>query len=113
MKKFTIPCDFNGVKAPFTVYIGNPEKGHHPLHFQAEWLVKQRGGVIPQEVMQSLEKLKAIADKNGVSFEELCEYALTAALSKPSADEDNSVDKNSSLATDTPEAPSEEQKLKS
>ncbi len=85
MKKFTIPCNFNGVKAPFTVYIGNPEKSHHPLQFQAEWLIKQRGGSIPQEVMESLEKLKMIADKNGVPFEELCEYALSAALiSKPS-----------------------------
>lgn len=95
MKKFTIPCDFNGVKAPFTVYIGNPDQSHHPLYFQAEWLMKQRGGVIPQEVMESLEKLKAIADKNGVSFEELCEYALTAALSKPSTDNSKEKDRKS------------------
>jgi hypothetical protein len=80
MKKFTIPCDFRGTQAPFTVYIGNPEAKHHPLQFQADWLAKERGGTIPQEVMESLQKLKDLADKNGVSFEELCEYALTAAL---------------------------------
>jgi hypothetical protein len=80
MKKFTIPCDFGGQKAPFTVYIGKPDPDHHPLHFQAEWLSKQRGGIIPAEVMEGLEKLKKIAIANNVSFEELCEYALASAL---------------------------------
>jgi len=79
MKKFSVPCDFNGVKAPFTIYIGLPKDDHHPLHFQADWLSKERGGNIPQEVMDSLAKLKELADKNGVSFEDLCVYALGAA----------------------------------
>lgn len=79
MKKFTINCNFGGVSAPFTVYVGNPESKHHPLHFQADWLSKERGGSVPQEVMDSLVKLQEIAVKNGVPFEELCAYALEAA----------------------------------
>lgn len=79
MKKFTIQCDFNGQKAPFTVYIGQPKDGNHPLHFQADWLGRQRGGNIPGEVMDSISKLKELADKNNVSFEELCAYALNTA----------------------------------
>ena len=79
MKKFTVPCDFGGQKAPFTVYIGDPEPKHHPLNFQANWLSKERGGTIPGEVMDSIAKLKEIADQNNVSFEDLCVYALGAA----------------------------------
>jgi hypothetical protein len=77
VKKFTVPCTFGSVKSPFTIYIGEPEKAHHPLHFQAEWLSKHRGGVIPSEVMDSISKLYDLAQKNNVSFEELCVYALS------------------------------------
>lgn len=79
MKKFTVPCNFGGTVAPFTVYIGAPEDKHHPLHFQADWLSKERGGTIPQEIMDSMAKLKDLADKNGVAFEDLCVYALGSA----------------------------------
>lgn len=79
MKKFTVPCDFGGQKSPFTIYIGDPEAKHHPLHFQSDWLSKERGGSIPGEVMDSIAKLKDIADQNNVSFEDLCVYALGAA----------------------------------
>jgi len=79
MKKFTINCDFGGQMAPFAIYIGEPEPGHHPLHFQADWLSKQRGGTIPEEVMDAISKLKELADKNNVSLEELCVYSLGAA----------------------------------
>lgn len=79
MKKFTIPCDFGGQKAPFDVYIGNPKPGNHPLQNQASWLSKERGGSIPQEVMESFQKLLDLADKNNVSFEDLCVYALNVA----------------------------------
>jgi hypothetical protein len=92
MKKFTVPCNFNGVKAPFTIYIGDPEPRHHPLHFQAEWLSKERGGTIPPEVMDSIAKLKELADKNNVSFEELCVYALGAAQQQQ---EDSNEDESS------------------
>ena len=64
MKKFTVPCDFGGQKAPFDVYIGNPKPGNHPLQNQASWLSKERGGTIPQEVMESFQKLLDLAEKN-------------------------------------------------
>jgi hypothetical protein len=79
MKKFTVPCDFGGQKAPFDVYIGNPKPGNHPLQNQANWLSKERGGTIPQEVMESFQKLLDLAEKNNVSFEDLCVYALNVA----------------------------------
>jgi hypothetical protein len=77
VKKFSVPCDFGGVTSPFTIYIGNPEPLHHPLHFQAEWLSKHRGGTIPSDVMDSIAKLYELSKKNNVSFEELCVYALS------------------------------------
>jgi hypothetical protein len=79
MKKFSVPCFFNGAKSPFTIYLGAPEEGHHPLHFQSDWLSKERGGQIPAEIMDCIQKLKELAIKNNVSFEELCVYALDSA----------------------------------
>lgn len=87
MKKFTINCDFNGQMAPFTICIGSPEPSHHPLFFQADWLQKQRGGTIPPQVMDAVAKLKTLADENGVSFEELCVYALGSAQQEAAAEE--------------------------
>lgn len=84
MKKFIIPCDFGGVSAPFAIYIGDPDPKRHPLHFQADWLSKNRGGVIPSDIMESVEKLYDLARKNRVSFQDLCVYALTENESKPS-----------------------------
>lgn len=89
MKKFTVPCDFGGQKAPFTIYIGDPEPKHHPLHFQANWLSKERGGNIPGEVMDSIAKLKDIAEQNNVSFEDLCVYALGAAQQEEAQEQDD------------------------
>lgn len=87
MKKFTINCDFGGQMAPFTVFIGEPEGSHHPLHFQADWLSKQRGGMIPGEVMDAVSQLQELAKKNGIVLEELCVYALgTEAEQKESSD---------------------------
>lgn len=87
MKKFTINCDFGGQIAPFTVYIGQPEAGHHPLHFQSNWLSKERGGNIPPQVMDALSKLKELAEKNNVSFEELCVYSLGTAQQEENDDD--------------------------
>lgn len=76
MKKFNINCDFGGQMAPFAVYIGSPESTHHPLHFQAEWISKHRGGSIPSDIMQALSELNALAIKNNVELSELFVYAL-------------------------------------
>jgi hypothetical protein len=79
MKKFSVNCDFGGVKAPFSFYVGRPEASRNPIQHQAEWLAKVRGGTVPEDVMTSLAKLKELADKNGVPFEDLCIYALSTA----------------------------------
>lgn len=87
MKKFTIPCDFGGVKAPFDVYIGNPKDGNHPLQNQASWLSKERGGTIPPKVMESFAKLLELSKQHNVSFEDLCVYALNAAKEEEAANQ--------------------------
>jgi hypothetical protein len=89
MKKFTVNCDFGGQMAPFTIYVGQPEPRHHPLHFQDDWLSKQRGGKIPAEVMDAITKLQELANKNNVLLEELCVYALGSAQ-----EEDDRAEKN-------------------
>jgi Domain of unknown function (DUF2610) len=82
MKRFTVPCDFSGVKYPFHVYIGEPLPSVHPLKYQASWLREVRGGTVPQEVMDSFARLAAIALENNVSFEDLCVYALGTAAAE-------------------------------
>ena len=79
MKKFTIPCQFGSVKAPFDVYIGTPSDDQHPLMYQNMWLMEERGGAVPPEVYESFGKLHALSMKNEVSLEDLCVYALEAA----------------------------------
>lgn len=82
MKKFTINCNFQGQMAPIAIYIGQPEETHHPIHFQADWLSKERGGTVPPEVMDSIAKLQEIAKTNDVLLEDLCVYSLGYALTE-------------------------------
>ena len=57
------------------------------MQYQAAWLREERGGTIPAEVLDSFEHLLDIAVKNGISFEDLCVYALgTAAQEMKVAD---------------------------
>lgn len=79
--KFNVPCYFAGKKSQVAIYIGEPERTHHPIFFQAKFIQDERGGVIPQEIMDSLAKLKQLAEENGVPFEELCRYALSSLSS--------------------------------
>jgi hypothetical protein len=72
IKKFTITCDFPGFTAPFDFYVGEPTPGLHPLHYQAAWLSRERGGTVPRKEMDEFARLRDIALENGVSFEELC-----------------------------------------
>jgi hypothetical protein len=92
VKKFTANCNFGGRVSPVTLYVGNPAQGSHPLSFQSRWLTEERGGSIPQNIMDSFAKISEIAEKNKVSFEELCAYVI---------DEINS---NQSLATEAKKA---------
>ncbi len=78
-KKFTVNCDFGGQMAPVTIYIGGPDSKHNPLYFQSEWLTKDRGGQIPPEVMSLIQELYDMSKTHGITFEDLCVYALGAA----------------------------------
>lgn len=77
IKKFTVECDFKGQSSPFAIYIGDPKSDIHPIHHQDSWLTKERGGNIPDKVKESLEKLYKLSQENGISFSELCAYAIT------------------------------------
>ena len=79
VKQFTIPCQFGQETSQVTLYIGHPEGTHHPVHFQSEWLSSTKGGTIPQDLMDTLQKLHDLANENGADFEELCYYALISA----------------------------------
>lgn len=103
MKRFTIPCDFAGQKAPFHIYIGSgPAPGCHPLKYQAHWLVVERGGSVPTDVMESFQKLLVIAEENHVGFEELTVYALRESATPASSPESSaiSVPRHESDSTD-------------
>ena len=88
VKKFTANCSFGGETSPVTLYVGNPAAGSHPLGFQSNWLSKDRGGNIPANIMDSFEKLSAIAEKNRVSFEDLCSYVIDEIKSSSSVEDD-------------------------
>ncbi len=91
MRKFTVPCRFGEAMAPFAIYVGEPvldAADAHPIEQQAAWLLRERGGVVPQEVMNSFTELLVIAKDNNVSFEELCVYALGTASGEPSSAQD-------------------------
>ena len=108
MKRFTVPCDFNGVKHPFHVYIGEPHPKKHPLQFQAWWLSSERGGTIPQDVMDSFEKLFKISQENNVSFEDLCVYALGTAAEEEGSEGDataGAAPATPAASSPTPDAP--------
>lgn len=79
MKIFSVPCQFGQSTANVTFYLGKPEGIHHPIHFQAAWLSDVKGGQVPQKIMDAIQKLKELAEKNGVSFEDLAIYAMKSA----------------------------------
>lgn len=99
MTKFNVPCAFGGQASEVAIFIGNPEAKHHPIHFQSKFIQDVRGGVIPQSVLDSLEKLKKLSIENGVPFEELCQYALSSIA--------NNNQVNNTTATPSVEATNE------
>lgn len=98
MKKLVINCNFGGQIAPFTVMIGQPKPDQHPLHFQANWLSTERGGVIPAEVMDSITQLVELSKKYQVPIEELVVYALGSAQGNNNIDTDNNDQDNNNQA---------------
>lgn len=79
MKRFTVPCDFAGEKHDFHVYIGRPSTLSHATYYQTLWLKEERGGVVPEDVIDSFNKLYDIAVECDVNYEDLCVYALGEA----------------------------------
>lgn len=98
MKKLVINCNFGGQIAPFTVMIGQPKPDQHPLHFQANWLSTERGGVIPAEVMDSITQLVELSKKYQVPIEELVVYALGSAHGNNNTATDNNDQDNNNQA---------------
>lgn len=76
IKKFNIPCFVNGQSSVVGVYLGQPKEGNNPVHHQSVFLAQERGIIIPDDVLETLEKIRKIAERNGVSFIELCDYAF-------------------------------------
>lgn len=87
--------------APFTIFIGQPEGAHHPLHFQADWLSKERGGMIPPDVMDAVSQLWELAKKNGVSLEELCVYALGTKEDQEALEKENMAEAMSEFESES------------
>jgi len=79
VKTFSIPCNFGGQIRYVIFSIGQPSPDHHPIHFQAAYVSGEKGGTIPQDIMDSLAKLYELACKYGVLFEDLCYYAINVA----------------------------------
>lgn len=88
IKKFTANCDINGSIQPFTLYVGEPYPDSHPLMFQSRWLSSEKGGIVPQAVMDSFEKLNKIAKEGKISFVELCAYVIEQINAEGSLKED-------------------------
>lgn len=89
IKKFDIPCDFGGKQSPVTLYIGDPRSENHPLQFQNNWLSSTKGGSVPQDIMDSISKIRDLAEKNNVSFEDLCYFAVKKANGTLEPSEEN------------------------
>lgn len=96
MKKFKINCDIEGQVTPIILLIGSPENTHNPIHFQSDWLSKQRQINISAELLTSLKETAEIAEQYKINLDILCLYALGLA-----AEENNQIDKESSETKDT------------
>jgi hypothetical protein len=79
VKKFVLPCNFSGQTMNIDFFIGNPHADTRPINFQAKWLGENQGGSVPQRIMDSIQKIKMIADREKVSFEDLCLYTVNLA----------------------------------
>lgn len=64
---------------PVALYIGDPHPDQHPLNFQNNWLSSVKGGQIPSDIMDSIAKIRDLAIKNNIVFEDLCYYAINVA----------------------------------
>lgn len=92
IKKLTIPCIFGNQKQPVDFYVGRPKPENHPIQNQSHWLSSERGGTVPSEIMDSLQRLHDLSKKNHVPFVDLCAYAIDSATAD---NDDNEKEDNS------------------
>lgn len=94
IRKFSIPCSFNGVNVNVDIYVGNPDPKHNPIQFQAKWLAEERGGTVPADIMESFAKIHEIAKRNNVPFADLCQYAVSIGHNSSTVDQVADLDKS-------------------
>lgn len=85
MKRFTVPITCGTVKYPFQVYIWDWEMDYAPTRDQFTWIEQARGCEVPNDVVDSFQKLYDIARENNVSYQELTVYALGNASENENA----------------------------
>jgi hypothetical protein len=76
VKKITFDCDFSGVSSPVGFYIGDAVESKSPISFQAKWLSEKRGGSIPKNMTDLLDKIKKVSDKEAIPFEMLYQHTF-------------------------------------
>lgn len=79
VKKLSLPCSFGGAQQNVDFYIGEPKIEIHPIQNQSKWLSSEKGGNVVPDVMESLTRIKKIAEENNVAFDEICAYAIESA----------------------------------
>jgi hypothetical protein len=77
--KCSVPCNFNGQTTKVDFFIGNPQVDVHPINFQAKWLSDVKGGSVPQNFMDSIQKVRELAEREHVSIEDMCLYTINMA----------------------------------
>lgn len=80
MKKFTVPC-WNGQQKlliPLFISHGIPDTAH-PVQHEVQRILDMYNAKVDPEVVNSFEKLYKIAMEHGVSYPDLCLYALNEA----------------------------------
>lgn len=77
VKVLSFPCQFQGgAQSSVNFYIGEPKPEQNPIHNQSQWLSSSRGGSPPEAILNSLDTLHKIAQRNNVPLGDLCEYAI-------------------------------------
>lgn len=84
IKVFSVTCDFGGAKHSVPFSLGYPEPSHNPISFQASFISKTRGGVVPENIISALTRLYNLATENNLDFPEFAEYAIKNSEGKES-----------------------------
>ncbi|MEO0397629.1 MAG: DUF2610 domain-containing protein, partial [Cyanobacteria bacterium P01_A01_bin.137] len=88
MKRFTVPITCGTFTSPFHVYVWDWELDYAPTRDQFTWVEQARGCEVPDDVVDSFQKLYDIARENNVSYQELTVYALNQASNNANGNEE-------------------------